>query len=514
MFTDSDIQQIKSKGASLEQIEAQVQNFKSGFPFMEIVKAAIVNDGIISLNQEDLALYTEIYENALKVKSVVKFVPASGAATRMFKSLFEFINHPAANTLKTKEDFEAAKLKDVALFFENLNKFAFVEDLKTKAQESGYKLTEALAAKEYVKIAKTYLEADGLNYGNLPKGLLQFHKRQEIVRTPVEEHLTEAALYASNGIAKIHFTVSPEHRPSFVELLEKVVPIYEKRFGITYQIDMSEQKSSTDTIAVDLNNEPFRNANGSLVFRPAGHGALIENLNEIDADLIFIKNIDNVVPGDEKEPTVTYKKALAGILISVQRKVFEYLKLLQEPDQIDIWTKDEMGKFLHEHLFILPSDKFEPKSKEDKIKDLIEKLNRPIRVCGMVKNEGEPGGGPFWAVNPDHTVSLQIVESSQIDSKNTEKMEIMNHSTHFNPVDLVCSPRTFDGGKFDLRNYTDPKTGFISLKSKDGKDLKAQELPGLWNGAMSNWNTIFVEVPIQTFTPVKTVNDLLRPEHQ
>jgi hypothetical protein len=330
----------------------------------------------------------------------------------------------------------------------------------------------------------------------------------------VEEHLVEGALYAGgkNGQVNVHFTVSPEHRPLFEALVAKVAPKYEKKFGVKYSVSFSEQKASTDTVAANPDNTPFRGKDGKILFRPGGHGALIENLNDLDADVIFIKNIDNVVPDRLKGETVEYKKLIAGVLVSKQKKAFQYLELL------------ESGKYTHAQLEeIIRFLRDELSCRNPELKDLEDaelaiylkkKLNRPMRVCGMVKNVGEPGGGPFLAYNQDGTISLQILESSQIDKNNAEYLQMFQNGTHFNPVDLVCAVKDYKGNKFDLTKYVDHQTGFISSKSKDGKELKALELPGLWNGAMSDWNTIFVEVSLGTFNPVKTVNDLLRPQHQ
>ena len=357
------------------------------------------------------------------------------------------------------------------------------------------------------------LETAGLNYGALPKGLLKFHKYPEGPRTPMEEHLAEGALYAAgkSGKVNVHFTVSTEHRELFKKLVTEKVDDFAKRYGVNYYITFSEQKPSTDTIAADMDNQPFRD-NGKLLFRPGGHGALIENLNDLDADIIFIKNIDNVVPDRLKADTVTYKKLIAGVLVTLQKQVFEYLTLLDSGK----YTHDqimEMLQFLQKKLFCKNP---ETKDLEDSVLAIYlkNKFNRPMRVCGMVKNVGEPGGGPFLAYNSDGTISLQILESSQIDMDDLEKKEMFEKGTHFNPVDIVCAVRDYKGHKFDLVKYVDKATGFISYKSKNGKDLKALELPGLWNGAMSDWNTVFVEVPLSTFNPVKTVNDLLREQHQ
>lgn len=513
MFSEKDLQQITEQGIDLHTIEQQIENFRKGFPYLNIVKAATINDGIVKVDENSIKEYIAAFEQGVKNKEVLKFVPASGAATRMFKDLFSFISEFDGSP-KALEAFEAKK-GPVYQLFQNLPKFAFYSDLKQAMAKNGDDLQKALDNKEFVKILQALLGEKGLGYGELPKGLLKFHNYGQESRTPVEEHLVEGAHYSKdkNNTVKIHFTVSPEHKNKFRVHIEEEKSKYEKLFNVRYEISYSEQKSSTDTIAVDLDNKPFRNKDESILFRPAGHGALIENLNDVYADVIFIKNIDNVVPDKIKATTYDYKKALGGILFKFEEKIFSYLKKLDEKGADD-GLISEIENFLQKDLCVLPSTAYASKSKEEKVNYLKNKLNRPVRVCGMVKNEGEAGGGPFWAKNPDGTVSLQIVESSQIDLDNKEQKEILMNSTHFNPVDLVCSVKNYKGEDFELLEFRDPSTGFITKKSKDGKDLKAQELPGLWNGAMSDWNTIFLEVPIITFNPVKTVNDLLRNEHQ
>ncbi len=357
------------------------------------------------------------------------------------------------------------------------------------------------------------MEEKGLNYGQLPKGLLLFHAYADGARTPMEEHLVEAALYAaSNDEANVHFTVSHEHLPLFRKKVEDCIAKYEAKYDIKINVSFSEQKPSTDTIAVNTDNTPFRNDDGSLLFRPGGHGALIENLNDIDADVVFIKNIDNVVPDRLKGDTVLYKNVLAGVLVENQKRAFEYLELL-DSGNYNHKDLEEIIRFVQRDLCCRRADIKELEDAE-LVSYLRSKLNRPMRVCGVVKNIGEPGGGPFLAYNQDGTVSLQILESSQIDKSNPEYVKMFTEGTHFNPVDLVCATRDYKGNHFHLPDYVDHNTGFISSKSKGGRELKALELPGLWNGAMSDWNTIFVEVPLDTFNPVKTVNDLLRPQHQ
>ena len=500
-FTEQDQDQILAQGISPNQIDQQIQHFVQGFPYLNVIKAATIGDGIVRVPDEQLVSYIRRFDEATHQRDLVKFVPASGAATRMFKSLFA--------ALDGKSD------KSTDEVFARLSDFAFYDDLKAVMATKGADLDAALAANDRITVLRFLLSEEGLDYGSLPKGLLKFHRYDDGPRTPVEEHLVEGASYAnSDGRVRIHFTVSPEHRERFERLIELEKEDYEAWLGVTFDVSFSEQKKSTDTISVDMANEPFRNTDGSLLFRPAGHGALIENLNDIDADLVFIKNIDNVVPDAIKETTITYKKVLAAVLLDAQQQVARLQGLLGESDDVSDGYLTEAGELMRRTLFTLPPDGFEDWSNGEKLAYLRRKLHRPVRVCGMVKNVGEPGGGPFWARNQDGSVSLQVVESAQIDLGNPAQKAIFDEATHFNPVDLVCGLKDRHGQKYDLPTFRDPQTGFITAKSKDGKELKAQELPGLWNGAMADWNTIFVEVPLITFNPVKTVNDLLRKEHQ
>ncbi|GGN07588.1 hypothetical protein GCM10010967_48910 [Dyadobacter beijingensis] len=498
MFIEKDIQQIKERGSDLSVVEEQVRYFEKGFPFLQLSKAATVGDGIIRLTDEEIAqVISEFDKSAADGEiALLKFVPASGAATRMFKSLFGFLQ-------------EDKKDKSVDEFFTKLKDFAFYEDLKTSLAADGYDIESA----DEKTITSYFLTAKGLGYGELPKGLLKFHNYPDRSRTPLEEHLVEGAKYANAGSnVQIHFTVSPEHRDKFEKLVVEVLPSYQTQYGVRYIVSFSEQKSATDTIAVNLDNTPFREKDESLLFRPAGHGALLENLGQLDADIIFIKNIDNVVPDRIKGETITYKKALAGIVLKFQKQIFSYLdKLAGSADKALL---AEIDAFFRDELCVIPPAAFGSWSDEQKKTYFIGKLDRPLRACGMVKNQGEPGGGPFWAENADGSSSLQIVESAQVDVDNADQNSIFKNSTHFNPVDLVCAVKNKKGELYDLKKFRDPLTGFITGKSKDGKELKAQELPGLWNGSMADWNTLFVEVPLITFNPVKTVNDLLREQHQ
>ena len=505
-FSSRDLEQISSKGISLDLIDRQLKEFETGFPFLRLEAAASIGNGILSAAEGEVAAYEEAWNRYKSAgnRRIMKFVPASGAASRMFKNMFAFLD----------ADYEAPATDFEKQFFANISKFAFYDALNEKCRENeGKDIPMLVEEGKYKAVVENLLCSKGLNYGQLPKGLLLFHKYGDSARTPLEEHLVEGALYADcNGEVNLHYTVSPEHRQLFADLLEKVKPAYEAEYGVKYNVSFSVQKSSTDTIAVNPDNTPFRNPDGSLLFRPGGHGALIENLNEIDADVVFIKNIDNVVPDRLKADTVTYKQLLAGILVTYQQKAFDCLRVL-DSGIYDHAKLTEIAGFLQHDLCCRKADIQEMEDTELAVY-LKKKLNRPMRVCGVVKNVGEPGGGPFLAYNADGTVSLQILESSQIDKNNSDYMKMFTEGTHFNPVDLVCATKDYNGNRFDLPEYVDRSTGFISSKSKNGKDLKALELPGLWNGAMSDWNTIFVEVPLTTFNPVKTVNDLLRDQHQ
>lgn len=505
MLSQQDLKQIAAKGMNEKQIESQLNEFKTGFPFLKLEAAASVERGIVVTDEASRAAYKKAWEDYKAAgKKVTKFVPASGAASRMFKDMFAFVD---AAYDKPETAFEKK-------YFESIHNFAFYDALDAACKKNeGKSIDELISAGNYKAVAANMLKPSGLNYGQLPKGLLFFHKYGDGPRTPMEEHLVEGALYASsNGEANIHFTVSHEHMPLFKQMVEQKIDYYSKVFEVKYNVSFSEQKPSTDTIAANPDNTPFRNTDGSLLFRPGGHGALIENLNEIDSDVIFIKNIDNVVPDRLKKDTVTYKQVIAGVLVTMQKRAFDYLRLL-DTGSYSHAQLEEMIRFVQHELCCRKAD---IKHLEDAelVIYLRKKLNRPMRVCGVVKNVGEPGGGPFLTYNQDGTVSLQILESSQIDKNNKQYVEMFEKGTHFNPVDLVCAVKDYKGQRFNLPDFVDKSTGFISNKSKNGKELKALELPGLWNGAMSDWNTIFVEVPLSTFNPVKTVNDLLRDQHQ
>ena len=468
---------MEEHGLTPAALETQLKNFREGFPFLPVTRAASCGDGIRVLDAAGIEQAAARYDRAKESLRVVKFVPASGAATRMFKDLFEFVR-------------EGRRTAVVGELLANRRRFAFWPELRTIIGDDADELRTV-----------ENIVAEGLRYGETQKGLVSFHRYGDEVRKAVEEHLVEGAQYAAaGGEVKIHFTVSPDHLTRFEALLAEKIPGYESRFGVKYRISFSVQDPSTDTLAVNPDCTPFRRADGRLLFRPAGHGALIGNLGKIDADIVFVKNIDNVTTDARRGDTVLYKKALAGVLLALQERIFEYLMALEVPGA----ELEPIAAFIENELCVkLPKDYGTAL--------LRQVLDRPIRVCGMVRNEGEPGGGPFWVTGADGLETLQIAESNQIAP---EKRELMRLATHFNPVDLVCSFRTSKGGRFDLQEFVDPATGFISRKSDGGRELLAQELPGLWNGAMARWNTVFVEVPITTFSPVKVVTDLLRPEHQ
>ena len=515
MFSDKDIRQIKSKGIAPETVEKQIERFKTGFPFIRLAAPATAGKGINVYDDQTVKKLEQYFDENKDDYEILKFVPASGAASRMFKKLFAFRQSFTGSAEELAALEKEEDLQSLGYFFRNLHKFAFYDLLAAALKKDGLKLETLREQKDYNTILDYLLTEKGLGYGRLPKALLHFHLYPEGPRRAFEEHLVEAAVYSTdnNGKAQVHFTVSPEHQKEFETAVESVREKYENRFGVSFEVTFSQQKPSTDTVAVDLDNRPFRNADGSLLFRPGGHGALIENLNDLKGEIIFVKNIDNIVPDRLRDTTYVYKKVIGGLLFQLQEKTFEYLDMLEDGNVTDE-ELETIRQFAARELNIFIPVAYDGFDKMEKIDFLFGKLNRPMRVAGMVKNEGEPGGGPFWVKNDEGELSLQIVESSQINFEDPEQKAMVAQSTHFNPVDLVCGVRNFKGEPFDLREFVDPQTGFISLKSKDGRDLKAQELPGLWNGAMADWITLFVETPLITFNPVKTINDLLRPQHQ
>ncbi len=502
MLTEKDLQQLSERNITENQVIQQVAQLKRGTQYVQLMRPATLGDGILRLDEEQVNMMTAVFDADKEFYQFTKFVPASGAASRMFKDLFAFA-----------ESGEETKFTDI--FFAHLHSFAFFDDLNEAANRMyGSDIDTLLKEGRKVDVVNALLLDDGLNYGKLPKALLKFHRYEGFNRLALEEHLVEAARYATDneGLARLHFTVSPEHEAPFKKTVDALKDSYEKKYGVRYDITYSCQKPSTDTVAIDANGELFREANGKILFRPGGHGALIENLNDLSEEIVFVKNIDNIVPESKAETTIVYKKVLAGLLLHLQQRTFDYLERLDE-GAVNVEELEEIIAFAKEQLMVEIPDFVKDYNNIEKIDYLYNKLNRPMRICGMVKNEGEPGGGPFWVKNLDDEVSLQIIESSQIDHKNAQQEAIFQGSTHFNPVDLVCGCWNYKGEAFNLTDYIDTNTGFVSNKSKDGRELKALELPGLWNGAMADWITIFVEVHIETFNPVKTVNDLLKPMH-
>lgn len=506
MLNPNDKKTLSERGIGEDVIIAQLDRFKTGFPYLRLEGSATVGNGITAVDDALAAEATARWDKYLRDGGdVCKFVPASGAASRMFKALFAFVNGDSDT---------APADSPVGVLIAHLSSLPFKEELDATLLKSLGKDSDTLAAEgNHKAIIQAIVGAEGMNYGGLPKGLLTFHKYADgTTRTPLEEQLMEGAqTAATDGRVRVHFTVSANHRDLFRKKFETAVPHFEKLTGLKYDLSMSEQKPSTDTVAANTDNTLFRDSNGNLVFRPGGHGALIENLSDIDATVVFIKNIDNVVPDSKRADTIKYKKVIAGILILVHDRIEKYTAMLESGKYTDA-DLDEMIRFAHDTLCI-HCEGLASLTAAEKAAWLKGKFDRPLRVCGMVRNEGEPGGGPYLAYNADGSASPQILESTQIDTSNPANAEMMKTATHFNPVDLVCYLKDVKGNAYDLRKYVDPETGFISEKSYEGRDLRALELPGLWNGAMSDWNTVFVEVPVSTFNPVKTVNDLLRPTH-
>lgn len=505
-FSKEDIQQITKRGQTPEHVLSQIEIFQRGIPYTKLHRPCTVNDGIIVLQPGDMGALEVYYARTVSAGRVTKFVPASGAATRMFQALLSYCEH--------QEAIDSTTEQDVLHFINNLRQFAFYDDLQTVVHQHASKVETLLAAGRYTDLLSYLLTPQGLNYANLPKILLKFHRYGDHCRTPLEEHLVEAAVYAqdSHKVARLHVTVTPTHAEAVQAHIEASRKRYE-RAGLRYEIALSGQSPTTDTIAVDLDNQPFRDEQGHLLFRPGGHGALLTNLQALAADIVFIKNIDNIVPDHLREATYRYKRALGGYLVTLQQQIFAYLEHLVT-ERVAAELLEEIIAFAQRQLAIVLPPGLQHAPRPAQIDFLYDRLNRPIRVCGMVRNEGEPGGGPFWVEHADGSLSRQIVETSQVDTASPEQRAVLATSTHFNPVDLVCGVRDYRGQPFDLQQFADPDTGFISHKTHAGRPLKALELPGLWNGAMASWNTVFIEVPLTTFSPVKTVLDLLRPEHQ
>lgn len=485
VLTTADEGQLKERGISLEQAQRQLQRL-AGTHYRELIRPCTVGDGIRQIGEEEIPELHALHAEAARAGRFVKFVPASGAASRMFDSLRQEAN--------------------LAKFVERLRGFPFYDDLKEQLSRAGKDVDRMAASGDTDPILDALLGPDGLDYAGRPKGLMKFHRYPDGSRTAFEEHLVEAAAYArgEDGVCRLHFTVSKAHRSLFEETARNTEEKYRRLCEARFEIGYSTQKASTDTLALDDAGRPLRDEAGSLRFRPGGHGALIDNLNELQADLIFITNIDNVQPDRVKSVTSHWRRALAGCLLQAQRQVFHCLERLRgsEPAASSIKQAEGLVGALGCRL------------RSPSVPELIDCLDRPLRVCGVVPNTGEPGGGPFWVQGPDGSVSLQIVEASQVDPNDDRQQGRLGASTHFNPVDLVCGVRNHTGRPFDLFRYIDDDAVIVTRKSVGTDPQRVLERPGLWNGAMARWTTLFVEVPIETFSPVKTVLDLVRDEHQ
>jgi nicotinamide riboside kinase len=512
-FTSLDFLQIYEHGIPLENVKTQFDIFNKGIQKCVLVNPATINDGILKLSDADFEQKVNFFDTNKSKLKLKKFVPASGAATRMFKFLTTFLNEFDFGNETINAYINRKKDTELSLFIVGMDKFSFFEEVDRKLKEIYPDFNSLDRDYKNYYFIKTLLSPEYFDFANKPKGILPFHKYPTHVAAPVEEHLYECGFYAaSNNQSNLHLTVSENHQEQFEEIIEKVKEKIESKSNTNIEVSYSYQKKETDTIAVDVRNKPFRNEKGMLVFRPGGHGALIENLNAIDADIVFIKNIDNVIQNNIQQISF-YKKALAGVLMELQHQIFGYLNELDTEEM----TSEKISQilvFLKRELNIELNDDFHKFKLKNQISKLKETLNKPLRVCGMVKNEGEPGGGPFWVRGTDGMLTLQIVETSQVDLNSKQQLNILASATHFNPVDLVCGLKNYQGEKIDLRHFIDQNSGFIVHKNHAGIDLKAYELPGLWNGAMAKWLTVFVEVPLFTFNPVKTVNDLLKQAHQ
>ncbi len=504
ILAGEDIRSIEAEGLTEDKVLAQLEFFKKGASPVRLNRACMVGDGITVIPEEKMEELMAIHDEAAGKGRMLKFVPASGAASRMFREWYKYYDNRSFDSgTEMGTDFTL-----------NLNRFAFYDDLKDTVSREGYGIEDLIKDRKFSIILEYILTAKGLNYAHLPKALLKFHSYAGHNRTSLEEHLVEAALYVrdAKGVCRVHFTVSKEHESDVENYFASVRSYYENNCNVKFDFRLSTQLSSTNTIAVDMDNRPFRDSEGMLVFRPGGHGALLKNLNAVDGDIIFIKNIDNIVPDRLKGITVRYKKILGGYLVKLQERMFEYLRLLSS-GRVDGELLSKAADFCERELNIVFHPEFDGFPDAEKKNYIIGRLNRPLRVCGVVKNVGEPGGGPFWTEEEDGTQSLQIIESAQVDMGSEQQKSVWMSATHFNPVDLVCGLKDYTSKKFDLEKFVEKKAILITKKSEEGRDLKALEIPGLWNGSMARWNTVFVEVPIETFNPVKTVNDLLRKQH-
>ncbi|WP_124979027.1 DUF4301 family protein [Nonlabens xiamenensis] len=513
-LTDIQEKQLREKGISQQTLEKQLYRFQHGFPGVTLNRAAVLNDGIVPIEQLNADQLISDYDQQRKDLDIIKFVPASGAATRMFKFLHQFLNNFNPQEESINSYINNNKATDLFTFLVGRRDLPFYPEVIASVKKKHPDWSSKSKTEKESIFVREVLMPSGFNFAAMPKGLVPFHRYKNQSATAFEEHLFEASIYASSdGLARLHFTIAPAFKDHFTTEFERIQHMVENKTHTRFDIDFSYQSPDTDTVAVDMEDQPVVLDDGKLFFRPAGHGALLNNLNALDADVIFIKNIDNVTISSLKEETSYFKKLLAGYLLHLRNQVYRYLRALEEGAITDE-KREEIETFLTDKLAaVLPKDYHKYKTKYQD-EHLFDQLDRPLRVCGMVKNEGEPGGGPFWVRNQRGDLSIEIVESAQMDKNDPRQRKIASEATHFNPVDLICSVRDHKGKKYDLAQYCDEDTGFITYKSLKGKEIKAQELPGLWNGGMAYWNSVFVEVPLITFNPVKTVNDLLKSAHQ
>lgn len=510
-FTERDREQLRERGISPEQAAGQLAAFAAGAPYAVLDRPCTRNDGITVLQESEMDRLGRLGDEAARAGRLLKFVPASGAATRMFQDLAAARDRAPDLTARVAELEGLPEYPVLREFMDQIERFAFRSDLERELRNRGHRLRDLRDAGRFREVLDCLLDDRGLGYGALPKAVVPFHRYPDHCRTPVAEHLAQARSYVRNrnGRVRVHFTVSPEHRSAVERHVAETCRGYEDD-ATRYEVTTSEQRPDTDTLAAGPENLPFRRPDGSLLLRPGGHGALLANLNDLEADLVFIRNIDNVTvrPG----AAIRYRKALAGCLAETQARAFEYLDRLR-PGAAPSFLEDVLD-FVRAVLSVVPPEGMEDAPAAERVRFLRETLDRPLRVCGVTPSAGEPGGGPFWVRGADGACSLQIVEAAQVDMAQPRQREAFAASTHFNPVDMVCGVRDRRGKPFDLAGFADPALVSISFKSGYGRRLRALELPGLWNGGMARWNTLFVEIPGECFAPVKTVLDLLRPEHQ
>lgn len=518
LFTQADLKQMEKMGITEDEAKRQLAILEKGQRWTTLERPCTLGDGIAVLGSEDQERFINRWQEGANEGRLSAFLPASGAATRMFAFLQRIQNQVERVTLdETADKFgqSSEDYREFRVFVESLEEFAFFEPLAEVMGKAGFSLQENLQVGVYNDILNFLLEPRGLNYGSRPKAMTPFHRYSDHYRTALEEHLVESAhtVRDQEQRCRLHFTVAPENQAEAEAYGREAAAKYSERLGVEYELSFSIQSPATNTLAVDLDNKPFRKLDGNLLFRPGGHGALLENLNKLEGDIVLIKNIDNVVTDEHRDLVVRQQRILVGMLLEVQDEIFNYVRMLKS-ESLGANDVQEVLHFVANRLNPSMQEQLLSCGEEERVARLFRLLNRPLRVCGMVVNRGEPGGGPFWVKDASGRLSLQVVEQAEIDKGSPEQVAILESSTHFSPVQIVCGLRDFQGNPFDLRQFVNPAAVFVSRKSEDGRELKALELPGLWNGGMAYWNTVFVEIPEETFNPVKTINDLLRPGHR